>query len=89
MIYNDNIKTELLNAGLHLTDDDFGTHESDLYVLSRPGVVNWLKTNYQWWCNVTEFVGAAGTDWAGKIVLDLPFANTRYFDRIPGDRVTK
>lgn len=68
------LKAQLLAADLDLTEDDFGHHETDLYVLSKPNVVTWLRRNYPRHDNVSEFVGAAGSDWAGQIALDIPFA---------------
>ena len=66
------LKQQLLSAGLGLTDADFGTHESDLYVLDIPGVREWLAGT-KW--NFTSFVGAKDSDWAGKRALDIPFGN--------------
>lgn len=63
-----------LQAALGLSDSDFGHHASDLYVLDKPGVREWLKANYEWYSNVSSFVGAEGSDWAGKLALDIPFA---------------
>lgn len=67
------LREQLLAAVPGLTEADFDRHESDLYVLSKPGVVNWLKSSYPHWSQVTEFVGAAGSSWAGLVALDIPF----------------
>lgn len=72
------LKQQLLDADLGLTEDDFGTHESDLYVLAKPGVREWLKANYEFYRNVTGFVGAEGSDWEGQAALDIPFANEEW-----------
>ncbi len=74
------LKAKLLAAELGLTEADFGTHESDLYVLAKPGVREWLKANYEHYSNVTGFTGAKGSDWEGQQALDIPFANQDYWD---------
>lgn len=65
---------EQLQAALSLSDDDFSSHASDLYVLEKPGVREWLKANYPFYSNITAFVGAEGSPWAGKPAMDIPFA---------------
>lgn len=40
------LKQQLLIAGLGLSETDFSTHESDLYVYARDGVWEWLQANY-------------------------------------------
>ncbi len=71
------LKTRLLESTLDLDESDFGTHESDLHVLERPdgiSVINWLIVNYEHMDNITIFIGAEGSDWAGKLAYDIPFA---------------
>lgn len=70
------LQIAMLNANLGLTGRDFEYHATDLYVVSLPGVVNWLKRNYKHFENVTCFVGQEGADWngSGKVCLDIPFA---------------
>lgn len=71
------LKRRLLEAeDLALSEDDFSRHCSDLYVVNRPGVVNWLRLNYEFFTSVTSFVSPAGSDWngAGRLCLDIPFA---------------
>ena len=71
------LQQRLMDAGLGLTEDDFGTHYTDLYVVAKPGVREWLKENYEWFCNVTMFTGnPEATQWngAGKLCFDIPFA---------------
>jgi hypothetical protein len=67
------VKQGLIDA-LGLTDDDFSSHATDLYVLAKPGVREWLDQNYPWPKNVSTFTAAAGTPWAGKLCYDIPFA---------------
>jgi len=72
-----NQKPELqtrLQEALGLADDDFAYHATDLYVLAKPGVLEWLTANYDHAANIQRFVGAAGTAWAGQPALDIPFA---------------
>ena len=59
-----------------LTDDHFGYHETDLYVVALPGVREWLKENYKFYSNIETFTSQAGSNWAGagKRCLDIPFA---------------
>lgn len=71
------LQQRLMDADLGLTDQDFGHHASDLYVVAKPGVREWLKANYEFHVNVTTFKGnPEATDWngAGKLCLDVPFA---------------
>ena len=65
-----------LQAALNLSDSDFAYHATDLYVVKKPLVMEWLKDNYEHFSNVTPFVSQAGSNWngAGKICLDIPFA---------------
>lgn len=69
------LQTKLQEA-LGLDDADFAYHATDLYVVSKPGVVNWLKANYEHFSNVQQFVSQKGSGWngAGQICLDIPFA---------------
>lgn len=64
-----NLRDELKRK-LHLTDDHFGSHESDLYVRALPKVREYLKENYSFWSNVTMF--KSNID--GETWLDIPFA---------------
>lgn len=67
-----------LQDALNLPDSAFAYHATDLYVLDLPGVEEWLSKNYKWVRNVTGFIGAKGSDWAGKRAFDIPFAG--YWD---------
>ena len=71
-----NLETQLREAIPHLTDYDFGHHETDLYVVAYPEVREWLKANYEFWSNVESFVSQKGSDWngAGKLCFDISFA---------------
>ena len=71
------LQQQLLRANLGLTDDDFGYWASDLYVVAKSGVGDWLRKHYEFWCNVRTFTGnPEATDWngAGKFCFDIPFA---------------
>ena len=65
------LKQALLGAGLGLVESDFDTHESDLYVLNKPGVWQWLQRNYNRCSQVTTFVGLG--DWDNKVAMEIPF----------------
>jgi hypothetical protein len=71
------LKEQLKNAFPELTERDFGSWQTDLYVVAYPKVVQWLKDNYQFYTNIQHFIGQKGADWngAGKSCLDIPFAN--------------
>lgn len=79
------LKDRLLNANLNLTEEDFATHYSDLYVVNKPMVYEWLRMNYQFFKNIEYFISQVGSNWngAGKQCLDIPFANEEYFDKKP------
>lgn len=65
-----------LQKALGLSEADFAYHATDLYVVKKPLVMEWLKDNYEFFCNVKPFVSQKGSNWngAGKICLDIPFA---------------
>lgn len=69
------LKKQLLSANLGLTEDDFDNHCTDLYVLETGWVKDWLRANYKFYKNVTTFIGAEGSTWAGKRALAVPFAH--------------
>jgi hypothetical protein len=73
------LKAQLLRAGLGLTESDFESHCSDLYVLNKPRVYDWLKSNYDFPQNITKFIGAQGSNWSGQQALNIPFTYTEYF----------
>jgi len=58
-------------------DAEFGHHESDLYVKVQPGLREWLKSNYQFYTNITGFVSQIDK----KPWLSIPFANQDFWDR--------
>jgi len=56
-------------------DAEISNHSSDLYVVDENGEISsWLRDNYEFNCNVTTFIGARDSEWAGKRCLDIPFA---------------
>ena len=65
-----------IQEALELPDGDFCNHSSDLYVVNRPGVRDWLQRNYLHWRNVSVFVSPHDSGWngAGTFCLDIPFA---------------
>jgi hypothetical protein len=69
------LKEHLLSANLGLSESDFSYYASDLYVLAKPGVYEWLKENHPYFSNVTRFVGADESEWHGKQCLEIPFAH--------------
>ena len=68
------LQQQLLDAGLGLVLDDFHYYATDLYVLAKPGVREWLKVNYQFYDNIISFLGQKDSVWAGEFCLDIPFA---------------
>ena len=71
------LKQELQKAFPQLTENHFGRHESDLYVVKVSGLLEWLETEHPlFFKNVTEFVSPHGSRWAGegRVCLDIPFA---------------
>lgn len=68
------LKARLMEAIPELQESDFGFHASDLYVRGYPKVIQWLVRNYRFYRQITSFIGAEGSDWAGKLCLDIPFA---------------
>lgn len=65
-----------LQEALGLEDGDFAYHATDLYVVAKAGVYEWLKAHYPHWKNIKQFVSQHGSNWngAGKFCLDIPFA---------------
>lgn len=72
-----NLKTQLMRRFPTLQEEDFATHECDLYVVAYPYVKDWLIHNYRFWDNVSTFYSPADTNWkgAGKLCFDIPFAD--------------
>ena len=50
------LQQQIQNALPQMQDEDFDYHATDLYVRARPGVVQWLIKNYEFWSNVTLFI---------------------------------
>lgn len=65
-------KEGLLAAGLGLTENDFHNHYSDLYVVNKPGVLEWLRTNRPE-ATIKRFTGEKGSKWEGLNCLDIAF----------------
>lgn len=73
------LQVQLQDAGLQLTSADFGYHATDLYIRARPGVVQWLVHNYEFWNIVTPFTcpvedPALRALGVRELWLDVPFA---------------
>ena len=64
-----------LQEALGLEDADFAYHATDLYVVNKPGVLEWLTEHHPHPENIGHFAGQEGADWngAGKACLDIPF----------------
>lgn len=78
---------ERIQAALpFMQDDDFDYYATDLYVRARPGVVQWLVRNYEFWTNVTRFTCPVSDPELQEIGvrelwLDVPFAGYWLNDR--------
>lgn len=75
-----NVKQRLLDAHLGLVESDFHTYHSDLYVIDK-GVYEWLRENYEWFCNVKKFLASPQSDWTGIWCVEIPFANHEYWQQ--------
>lgn len=50
---------------------EFDRHETDLYVKNVPGLLEWLKANYEHYSNIQRFKSAIdGSSW-----LDISFCS--------------
>jgi hypothetical protein len=67
-----NLEQQLREAFPDLGDDSFGYHATDLQVLYRLDVWEWLRKNYKFFTNITVFKGSG--PWENKIGIDIPFA---------------
>ena len=69
------LQQRLMDAELGLEANDFAYHASDLYVVAKPGVKEWLDKNLTNPKNVTGFTSQEGSNWngAGKWCYDIPF----------------
>lgn len=71
------LKQQLIKA-FNLTEDQFGTHESDLYICPKASELQAIKEHLQYNNRAFElFIGAKGSDWQGKTCIDIPFG---YFE---------
>jgi hypothetical protein len=76
MKYQSEVKDALLQADLGLTENDFDVHGQtllDLYVVNKPGVLEFMAQHFPNKKPIGHFIGASGTDWEGKQCLDIPF----------------
>lgn len=67
------LKEQIIKA---FPNAEFGRHETDLYVKVLPGLIEWLKVNYEHFTNIQRFTSQIDkTQW-----LDIPFAawNEKY-----------
>ena len=71
------LKARIQRALPYFSDADFSSHARDLYVVSDPELIAWLRDNYEFFTNITTFIGARGANWngAGRPCLDIPFAH--------------
>lgn len=63
-----------LQDALGLSDDDFGYHASDLYVLDKPGVWEWLQKNFEFPQNISRFMSNKECSWKGARAIEIPFS---------------
>jgi hypothetical protein len=69
------LQARMMEAGLGLVADDFAYHASDLYIVAKPGVREWLAANLKHPRNVTTFRSQEGSGWngAGKLCFEVSF----------------
>ena len=72
-----NIRQELI-TNFHLTDDNFGYHESDLYVKYSPEVYKWLNENLEHPKNMEFFINQIDK----KRWIDIPFMNDSFWEKL-------
>jgi hypothetical protein len=65
-----------MQEALGLDGADFAYHATDLYVVAKPGVLEWLEANHSYPENISGFRSQEDSNWngAGKWCLDIPFA---------------
>ena len=64
------LKERIKAAFPDMTSEMFDRHETDLYVKEVPGLVGWLKKNYEFYSNIQRFTNQIDkTPW-----IDIPFA---------------
>ena len=69
------LKEQLQVAFHDLPDESFDTYASDLYVLYRADVWQWLQQHYKYARNCRiETSNVSGQPWFGKRFIDIPFA---------------
>ena len=67
------LQQRLMAAGFGLEDADFAYHATDLYVVAKPGVREWLQKNHPNPENITGFTSQEGSGWNGAKRIDLGF----------------
>jgi hypothetical protein len=78
----ESVKQMLLRVVPGLAEEDFDTHERDLYVLDRPGVKAALDENYEFARNARRELSAVkGQGWYGEHFWNIPFANEEGWKR--------
>jgi hypothetical protein len=60
---------EQLREECNLTEDDFGSHASDLYVKHSEAVEKWLKSNYEFYKSCVKFRSQIDRE----LWFDIPF----------------
>lgn len=68
------LQQRLMDANLGLNENDFGHYATDLYVLAKAGVLEWLKANYEFFQNARYFASNPESSWKGALAIEIPFA---------------
>lgn len=70
------LEEQLRQAFPKLTNQDFGHHASDLYVVAYPGIWEWLQKHFDYPQTITTFIGQESPDWngGGRLCYEIPFA---------------
>ena len=69
---------ELLKEKFNLDDSQFSHHESDLYVLYKKEIADFLKSINKGY--VICMSNVEGQDWFGKSFIDMPFGRDMEYD---------
>ena len=65
------IKQSLM-ANLGLTEEDFGSYRSDLFVKEKPGVYRHIRDNFPV-MKIEKYVGEPKSEWDGIPFFIIPF----------------
>ena len=62
---------------------EFSSHESDLYVLPGDNQMKAVMTfiRKKGWHPIISYSDVEGQDWHRKYFIDVPFANSRYWEQ--------